>query len=138
MAQVRDASEDATPSDASVSSNSTAPSEQREQYVIDGGILAERMIDGETQYLVKWEGYDEHRNSWEPEQNFQNRETFEEWREKKTRIARGLEKPFSIVAFEERVQKIMERTAARKQRRRLKREFGSDKTSDKGSPKPSQ
>ena len=121
MDRFRDSPEAGDISDDSISVNSTLPSEPEEQYIIDGGILAERQNDGVTQYLVKWEGYDEHRNTWEPEGNFQSGDTIKEWGEKKMRITRGLDKPFNVNAFEERKQKIMEDIAWRKRRRRLKR-----------------
>ena len=37
-------------------------------YTIDT-ILEWRELDGETQYLIKWEGYDASENTWEPEEN---------------------------------------------------------------------
>ena len=73
------------------------------------------------QYLVKWEGYDEYRNTWEPEENFQSSDILKNWREKKMRITRGLDKPFDVKAWEKRVHQIMEEIAARKRRRRLKK-----------------
>jgi hypothetical protein len=35
-------------------------------------ILAERTQQGETQYLVKWKGFPDYENSWEPEDNLVN------------------------------------------------------------------
>ena len=108
-------------SDGSISSNSTIPSEPKSQYSIDGGILAERLNYDEKQYLVKWKGYDEHRNLWEPERSFQDSNTLKEWRLKKARIDAGLEAPFDMKACDERVRQIWECIDRRKALRRSRR-----------------
>lgn len=108
-------------SDDSISLNSTVASELQEEYVIDGGILAERTVEGQAQYLVKWDGYDEHCNTWEPEENFQSSDTLKEWLKKKMRVTRGLDEAFDLNAYEERKDKILDAIAARKQRRKEKR-----------------
>ena len=35
-------------------------------------VLNRRVVDGKTQYLVKWLGYETTENSWEPEENLYN------------------------------------------------------------------
>lgn len=107
--------------DDCISLTSTAPSAEEEEYVIDGGILAEREDDGRMVYLVKWQGYDEHRNTWEPEDNFNDSDTMNEWRTRKARIRDGLEEPYDVEAQKVRVQKIMDDIASRKHRRHLQR-----------------
>ena len=105
----------------SISVNSTIPEDDQDHYELDGGILAERSDDGEMQYLVKWQNYDESYNTWEPEDNFDSDVTLKEWKDKKMRITRGLAKPFNMPAFEFRVQRILEDKAQRQRRRRQKR-----------------
>ena len=45
-----------TDDDSSLSVNSTVPSEQKDEYPLEG-ILGERVSNGIKEYLVKWEGY---------------------------------------------------------------------------------
>lgn len=108
-------------SDDSISLNSTVLSDLQDEYVIDGGILAERTVLGQVEYLVKWEGYDEHCNTWEPADNFRSSHTLKEWLEKKMRVTRCLDQPFDMDAYEKRKQAIVNSIAARKERRRQKR-----------------
>ena len=100
-----------------VSVTSTVLSEQKDNYPLEG-ILAEREGgDGEPEYLVKWEGYPEERNTWEKREMFQADQTFLEWEAQKMRITRGLIQPFNLDAFDERVEKFY---AARDKRKRLR------------------
>lgn len=43
-------------------------------------ILAERQVNKRTVYLVKWAGYGDDANSWEPERHLRNREGLTEWK----------------------------------------------------------
>ncbi|CDW55492.1 Heterochromatin protein 1 [Trichuris trichiura] len=38
------------------------------EYVVER-IVDKRLVDGKTQYLLKWQGYPDDENSWEPEEN---------------------------------------------------------------------
>ena len=107
----------------SVSITSTVLSEQKDEYPLEA-ILAEDKFNGVTKYLVKWEGYPEHRCTWETRSNFQDGEdsTFHEWETQKMRVSRGLSKPFDITAFKDRVEKWLDSVEQRKLRRRLKRQ----------------
>lgn len=68
-----------------------------EDYVVER-IINKRKVEGETRYLVKWEGYDSRYNSWEPESCFNSREM--------------------ILDFEENFRKKMSDLAKRKRPRR--------------------
>ena len=104
-----------------VSVTSTATSEKKDTYPLEG-ILAEREnSSGETEYLVKWEGYPEERNTWEIRENFQDDQTLLEWGDQKMRITRGHIKPFDLEAFEERIEKYYAARDKRKRRRYYKR-----------------
>jgi len=117
----REMSEDDS-NDDSISITSTAVSEKRETYVLEG-IWAERNNDGVMEYLVKWDGYPEVRNTWETRESFQDEEdkTFKDWEEQKMRISRSYIKPFDVEAFEDRWHKWQEATQKRKMHRRNKR-----------------
>ncbi|MCJ1397928.1 hypothetical protein MMC11_001124 [Xylographa trunciseda] len=106
--------------DSSLSVNSTIPSEQRDEYPLEG-ILAERVSNGVKEYLVKWEGYPDERCTWETVSNFQNDTTIPEWEHKKMRIKRKLEKPYDVSALEAKVETWVAETTQRKARRRAKR-----------------
>jgi len=117
----REMSEDDS-NDDSISITSSVVSEERETYVLEG-IWAERNNDGVMEYLVKWDGYPEVRNTWETRESFQDEEdkTFKDWEEQKMRISRSYIKPFDVEAFEERWRKWQEATQKRKMHRRNKR-----------------
>ena len=106
--------------DDSISLTSTVPSEPKEEYPIEG-ILAERILDGTTRYLVKWEGYPDERCTWEPGTSFQDDQTFHDWQNRKMRISRGLDLAYDVGGLEMRVESWIEATKKRKTRRRAKR-----------------
>ncbi|MCJ1284280.1 hypothetical protein MMC26_003611 [Xylographa opegraphella] len=113
-------SREASDDDSSLSVNSTVPSEQREEYPLEG-ILAERVSNGVKEFLVKWQGYPEERSTWETESNFRNDTTIPEWEHKKLRIRRKLDEPFDVSALETKVERWVAETKQRKARRRAKR-----------------
>ncbi len=128
MSQLPHAEDAGATSEAPVGSQSTVPNEGKHKYVINEcGILAERTVNGLTQYLVGWEGYGEERKSWEPKEVFDFPKTIAEWEEKKARVAAGLETPLDIQAFQNRVNAILEATAQRKVSRRGRKHGGSHK-----------
>lgn len=101
-----------------VSTISTAESEQKDYYEVEG-ILSERTVNGTTEYLVKWKGYPDHRHTWEGEGQFDNEDTLFEWRENKMRISRGLLKPFDVLAWERAKSRLQERRREKRKKRGL-------------------
>ncbi len=110
----------ASSDDDSISLTSTAPSESKDEYPIEG-ILAEGVVDGTNMYLVKWAGYPDERCTWEPASSFQDEQTFHDWQNRKMRISRSLELPYNVNSLEIRVENWLEAAAKRKARRRAKR-----------------
>ncbi|KAL8956007.1 MAG: hypothetical protein Q9193_006337, partial [Seirophora villosa] len=105
--------------DDTVSLTSTAASEEHETYVLEA-IRCEKEVDGVTKYLVKWEGYDELRDTLEPKEHLQE-QTLLDWADEKMRITRGLAKPFDYALWEQRVDKQSAAKEKRVNRRRQKR-----------------
>ena len=121
MANTHDIGESESSEDDSISLASTVASTHAEDDVYEiETIVAEETIDRVTWYLVKWKGYSEDRNTWEPEEQFNSDEIFKEWKERQTRISRGREKPFDVEAWLER-QVQLEQDAEKRKRRRQKR-----------------
>ena len=106
--------------DDSISLTSTVASEEQVEYAVEG-IIAERKVDGDMKYLVRWEGYPDERCTWESKSSFQNEDTLLDWQTTKMRVARGVEKPCNIEALLARVEGWISSTKERKSRRRAKR-----------------
>ena len=50
------------------------PKEDEVQSIVD-----ERVYRGQTQYLIRWKGYDSASDTWEPEKNLRCKELLKEW-----------------------------------------------------------
>ncbi|KAL8844132.1 MAG: hypothetical protein Q9176_001538 [Flavoplaca citrina] len=106
----------------SVSLTSTVFSEEKDEPYNLEAVLAEKTNEnGKKRYLVKWEGYDNHRNTWEKKKHFQFEQTLLDWRDQKMQITRGRAKAFDVDAWEREVGLIREATEKRRARRRAKR-----------------
>ncbi|KAL8651686.1 MAG: hypothetical protein Q9210_003111 [Variospora velana] len=119
MANEKDSMESDSSDDDTVSLTSTAASEQREIYVLEA-IRCEKQVNGVMKYLVKWEGYDELRDTLEPEEHLE-KETLLEWADQKMRITRGLAKSFDYALWEQSLEDHSAVTEKRRKRRRQKR-----------------
>ena len=95
----------------------TEISEPQSEYGLEK-ILAERQIDGERSYLVKWEGYPDERSTWEPEDSF-NLVSLELWREEYNHNLFGDD--VAAEEVEEKVRKYEDAKAERHRRRERKR-----------------
>ncbi|KAB8342884.1 hypothetical protein FH972_022481 [Carpinus fangiana] len=74
----------------------------------------------ETRYLVKWDGYDFDRCTWEPDENL-SPELIASWQITKLGIETGSKEPFDVVSWEARQDSLKEKRLRRRQRRNEKR-----------------
>ena len=111
---------DASDTFDTISLTSTVSSERKDQYDIDK-VLAEREVDGSKELLVAWLGYPMQYHTWEPRENFNSEDTFDDWRDTQMRISRGLEKPFDIRKWTMEKAALHKETRLRRKRRNRKR-----------------
>ncbi|KAG9994608.1 hypothetical protein KCU78_g18341, partial [Aureobasidium melanogenum] len=101
----------------SVNTDSTVESELEAEYSVKK-ILAERTTDeGDPLYLVKWEGYELHRSTWEPRENFVDTDCLVNWELHKRDAAEGRAKLFKVAKFDAAVS----REEVQRERRHAKR-----------------
>ena len=120
MAKARELG-DPDDSDDSVSLTSTGSSEKVVDYEVECILAERRNPNGVVEYLTAWKNYPETSHSWEPRQNFNDVDTFNEWRTTRMRVAKGLEKPFDVKAWEKRCKTILRETGLRRERRRAQK-----------------
>jgi Chromo (CHRromatin Organisation MOdifier) domain len=87
--------------DDDISITSTISDEERE-YEVEEVVYQLSNEEGVMLYLVKWAGYDDVENTWEPETSFIDPSTLEDWGKKQDAISRGLEPEFDIEAWNKR------------------------------------
>ncbi|KAG9956718.1 hypothetical protein KCU61_g9627, partial [Aureobasidium melanogenum] len=105
----------------SVNTDSTVQSEFESEYSVEK-ILAERKSeDGEPLYLVKWEGYQLHRSTWEPRENFHDTDCLVTWELLKRDAAEGRAKLFKVAKFDAAVRQDEEQRERRHAKREEKR-----------------
>jgi len=113
----------------SVNTDSTVESELQAEYSVEK-ILAERKSDqGTPLYLVKWEGYELHRSTWEPREHFVDVDCLVNWKLHKREIDAGDAKPFKVATYEAALRRHDEqcerRYVKRAEKRRLKKSRGT-------------
>ena len=53
--------------------------EQNDEIYSVEKIISKKVVNGKTQYLLKWKGYDSDENTWEPEENLDCQDLLEEF-----------------------------------------------------------
>ena len=108
--------------DDGLSITSSIPSEVLDDYPVERILSERRNSEGMREYLVKWEGYANHRNTWEPEGCFKSEETLVNWQETRAKIRAGKQKPYDLEAWDLSKKEYDKETEERKRRRRKKRQ----------------
>lgn len=70
---------------------------EQEDYVVEA-IVGEREINGEKQYFVKWLGYDDSENTWEPHSNVADLEALDKWENRTMALFTIVETELTTVA----------------------------------------
>ncbi|EME48149.1 hypothetical protein DOTSEDRAFT_21857 [Dothistroma septosporum NZE10] len=106
----------------SIRTDSTAPSEPRDDYPVERILCEQWNAEDECpEYLIKWEGYPLERANYEPASNFVGDAILPEWEDRKVRIEQGLERPFDEDDWYQAVEIAEAEKDARHARRKAKR-----------------
>ncbi|KAI7096773.1 hypothetical protein KC340_g11051 [Hortaea werneckii] len=77
---------------------------------------------GHPAYLIKWEGYELGRSSWEPPENLEDERLIQDFEDEQARVKKGLAVQFDEQDFVEAVNNLNQRTYDRHRRRVAKRQ----------------
>jgi chromo domain-containing protein 1 len=113
----------------SITSTQSSQYSDEHQYEVDR-VLAEKTIKGKKYYLLLWEGYPEHRATWEPRVNIYDPKVLDVWKERKMKESRGIETSFNVERFQAHQDKFLEEKADRHRRRKAKRRRRNISVSD--------
>ncbi|KAK8220658.1 hypothetical protein IWZ01DRAFT_14692 [Phyllosticta capitalensis] len=105
-----------------ISLTSTIESEPADDYDVDCIIARSPDDDGDFSYLVRWEGYPDHRNTWEPVESFASKEAVDQlWQERLEAEMAGRTPPFDVDAWQKDQNQRQIAKERRKEKRRQKR-----------------
>lgn len=91
-------------------------------------VLSEGVVEGQTQYLIKWTGYELHDATWEPRGNLDH-QTLADWKAEKKRRRNGTVPKFKVSIWKEAVlQNLRAKHLRHKARNQKRRRLGLDTT----------
>ncbi|KAI7506266.1 hypothetical protein KC367_g269 [Hortaea werneckii] len=87
---------------------------------------------GNPAYLIKWEGYELGRSSWEPPENLEDERLIQDFETEQERVKKGLAVQFDENDFVEACEKILEDKSERHKRRVAKRQKRAERKAPRG------
>ncbi|RMX77129.1 hypothetical protein D0869_10120 [Hortaea werneckii] len=87
---------------------------------------------GHPAYLIKWEGYELGRSSWEPPENLEDERLIQDFEDEQARVKKGLAVQFDEQDFVEAVTNLNQRTYDRYRRRVAKRQRRAERKASRG------
>ncbi|GAB1737950.1 hypothetical protein NU219Hw_g2463t1 [Hortaea werneckii] len=87
---------------------------------------------GHPAYLIKWEGYELGRSSWEPPENLEDERLIQDFEDEQARVKKGLAVQFDEQDFVEAVNNLNQRTYDRYRRRVAKRQRRAERKASWG------
>ncbi|KAI7092090.1 hypothetical protein KC356_g277 [Hortaea werneckii] len=87
---------------------------------------------GNPAYLIKWEGYELGRSSWEPPENLEDERLIQDFEIEQERVKKGLAVQFDEKDFVEACEKILEDKSERHKRRVAKRRKRAERKAFRG------
>ncbi|KAI7378328.1 hypothetical protein KC336_g19406, partial [Hortaea werneckii] len=87
---------------------------------------------GNPAYLIKWEGYELGRSSWEPPENLEDERLIQDFEIEQERVKKGLAVQFDEKDFVEACEKILEDKSERHKRRVAKRQKRAERKVSRG------
>ncbi|RMY14988.1 hypothetical protein D0868_01145 [Hortaea werneckii] len=127
---IEESDEDSIPTDSTEASEH----EDDESFNVEKILAYHQNHDnsGHPAYLIKWEGYELGRSSWEPPENLEDERLIQDFEDEQARVKKGLAVQFDEQDFVEAVNNLNQRTYDRHRRRVAKRQRRAERKASRG------